>query len=315
MVNKHVIQGALGGTLALAVNLACGASPSSTPAASGMLPSVTTAAATQESVPGSTSPTVTDAQIPTSTGNPAQPAGAFSVAVIVDLNSEPVSREQAQAVVSEASSRLHPLTSISMLMSDFVEDADGGSTQDMASRFVNSHRGAEPNGLVVFSAGDGGQARLHGGYGYAMAGLEGFRNSFVSPVTGSGQIYLAVVYFSSRYAECGYDGSETVKGGTSLGSECRNQPGTACAQHNGYSICSDALSHLYASTPTYYVSSTIVHELLHLFSPGGDQDHYDTPECRARMGYPEQFHDLQEAQYHNLLCPYVYEAFAKSYQP
>jgi hypothetical protein len=28
-------------------------------------------------------------------------------------------------------------------------------------------------------------------------------------------------------------------------------------------------------------------------------DHYNTPECNSRMGYPAGFFDLQESQYHN----------------
>ena len=107
-------------------------------------------------------------------------------------------------------------------------------------------------------------------------------------------MYVAVVHFGHKYAACGYGSSETVQSGTALDGECRNQPGMACAQHNGYSMCSDSVPHLYASTPTYFVSSTIVHELLHPFSPGGDLDHYNTPECNTRMGYPPQFFDLQE---------------------
>ena len=59
----------------------------------------------------------------------------------------------------------------------------------------------------------------------------------------------------------------------------------------------------------------IVHGLLHNFGPGGDQDHYATPECNARMGYPAAFFDLQESEYYNGLCPFVYEDFTKSYHP
>jgi hypothetical protein len=59
----------------------------------------------------------------------------------------------------------------------------------------------------------------------------------------------------------------------------------------------------------------VVHALLHNFGPAGDQDHYATPECNARMGYPPAFFDLQESEYYNGLCPFVYEEFTKSYHP
>ncbi|MFH1185174.1 MAG: hypothetical protein V1755_09070 [Chloroflexota bacterium] len=58
-----------------------------------------------------------------------------------------------------------------------------------------------------------------------------------------------------------------------------------------------------------------MHELVHPFSPGEDIDPYSTPECNTRMGCPEKFHDLQEAQCHNDLCPDVHAAFSRSYQP
>ena len=86
----------------------------------------------------------------------------FTVAVIADLQSEPVTRAQAEAVIQEAARFLHPLTSIGLVMTDFVEDGAGGSTNDMASRYINAHAGALPNGLVIFSFGDNGRAKSAG---------------------------------------------------------------------------------------------------------------------------------------------------------
>ena len=292
---------------ALAVStLACAITPSTTPTEPG-----------PESLFAFTPTSIQEMPPPGATPAPnaGQQAGAFTVAVIVDQQSEPVSRPQAEQLMDEAGRFLQQLTSINLVMIDFVEEGAGGSVNDLASRYVSSHPDALPNGLVIFSYGDGGQAKVSGGYGYALPGPAGYRNGFVSPITGEGQIYVAVVHFNHKYAPCGYGDADTVQSATSLGGECRNQPGTACLEHNGYSICSDSLPHLYASTPTYFAASTIIHQLMHPFSPGGDGDHYSTPECNARMGYPEQFYDLQEAQYHNDLCPYVYEEFVKSYRP
>jgi hypothetical protein len=235
----------------------------------------------------------------------------LSVAVIVDTGSEAVTREQAQGVAQEANKLLRQLTPFGLEITDFVEDK-GGSTNDMASRFIAS-QAALPDGIVIFSFGDGNQAKLYGGYSYALDAPHDFRNSFVSPVAGGGQIYVAVVHFSHKYAACGYGGSETVQGTHSLDGECRNQPGTACVQQNGYSMCANAIGNLYMSTPTYFPASTIIHELLHPFAPGGDKDHYGTPECNARMGYPAGFFDLQESQYHNDLCPDIYQHFVDGY--
>jgi hypothetical protein len=242
-------------------------------------------------------------------------SNAFTVAVIADTLSQPVTRGQAQAVISESSKLLRQLTPFGIEMTDFVEDGGGGSTNDMASRYATAHAAALPSGIVIFSFGDGGQAKLAGGYSYALAAPAGFHNSFVSPVMGASQIYVAVVDLGYKYAACGYGGSDAVQGTTALAGECRNQPGTPCVQQNGYSMCADAVGNLYMSTPTYYAASTIIHQLLQPFAPGGDRDHYNTPECNARMGYPPAFFDLQESQYHNDLCPYVYDEFVKSHQP
>jgi hypothetical protein len=239
----------------------------------------------------------------------------FTAAVVVDTASEPVNRDQAQELVADANGIFIPLTGFGIRMSDFVEDAAGGTTTEMANRYIQSHLTALPNGIIIFSFGDRGDAKLYGGYGYSVAAPEGFHNTFVSPATGDGHIYIAVAHFSHKYAACGYGGQETVQSPVAVDGECRNQPGTACLEHNGYSMCENAIGNLYASTPTYFSATTIIHEFLHPFSPGGNQDHYATPECNAHMGYPAGFFDFQQSEYYNGLCPFVYDNFINSYRP
>jgi hypothetical protein len=246
---------------------------------------------------------------------PARGEPIFTVAVLVDTRSQQVTREQAQAVINEAGMQLRALVPVIMVMTDFVEDGGGGSTTEMLQRYMIAHTTALPNGVVIFSFGDGGRAKLNGGYGYTAPAPAGYRNPFVSPLVGNNHIYVAVVDYGFKYMACGYGGSDSVKSATALSGECSDQPGTACVQQNGYSMCASAIGHLYMSTPTYFVSSTIVHALLQPFAPGGAQDDYSTPQCTARMGYPAGFHDLQESQYHIDLCPFVYDDFLKSYQP
>ena len=271
------------------------------------------------SMPPDTAAPISESAVPASqaaaTSTQPSSSSGFAVAVIVDSLSQPVGREQAQGVMDEASRLLRQLTPFGIELMDFVEDSGGGSTSDMVGRYVNSHATALPNGIVLFSFGDNGRAKTGGAYSYGLAAPAGFQNSFVSPVMGASQIYVAVVDFSEIYAPCGYGGSETAQSPTSLDGECHNQPGTACVRQSGRSMCADAARTLYNSTPTYYLSSTIVHQLLHPFAPGGDQDHFSTPQCNERMGYPAQFFDLQESQYHNDLCPFVYEEFEKSHLP
>ncbi len=239
----------------------------------------------------------------------------FTVAVIVDTTSEPVRREQAQNLINDANKVFPILTSFGFALTDFTEDGLGGGTNDMVNRYVQSHASLLPNGIVVYSFGDGGQAKLYGGYSYTVPGPAGYRNAFVSPAAGGDKIYVAVIHFSHKYAACGYGGADVPQSSVSVDGECRNRPGTACVQRNGYSMCASAVGNLYASTPTYFAASTIIHEFLHPFSAGGEKDHYATPECNAHMGYPQGFFDLQEAEYYNGICPFVYDNFENSYQP
>jgi len=268
---------------------------------------------TQPPQPGPTSAEAPTAAAATVAPPPGEPI--FTVAVLVDTRAVQASREQAQAVINEAGLHLRALVPVIMVMTDFVEDGNGGATTEMLQRYMIAHATALPNGVVIFSFGEEGRAKLNGGYGYTAPAPSGYRNTFVSPLVGSSHIYVAVVDYSFRYMACGYGGSDTVKSASALGGECGNHPGMACVQQNGYSMCANAIGHLYMSTPTYFLSSTIVHGLLQPFAAGGAQDDYDTPECTARMGYPAGFHDLQESQYHNDLCPFVYDEFLKSYQP
>jgi hypothetical protein len=252
------------------------------------------------------------------------PLGVFELAVIVDTSSEPVSQPQAQAVVDDASAILLELTGFVFSMVDYVQMAPTGTVSGLGSDYIAALSAADlPNGIIIFSYGDGGDARLFGGYSLTLRGPSGYANEFVSPAVGGGSIYVAINHFSHRYAACGYGSPEldTPLQDTSLGGECRNQPGMACVDYNGYSMCSDATGNLYASTPTYFAASTIVHEMLHPFGPSGVDDHYATPGCNTAMAsgvssrpYSTAF-DLAEAEYYNGLCPYVYDNLVSGYMP
>ncbi len=261
-------------------------------------------------------PGITQAAPTSEATMPSSQAGPqFTVAVIVDKTMQSVTREQAQAVIVEASGYLREFSPIGLLMTDFTEDSNDGGATDIANRYMASHTQALPDGLLIFSFGDNGKAKTDGGYGFALPAPEGFNNPFVSPLGGSNQMYVAVVDYSYKYMPCGYGGSEAASSAVSLPGECRGQTGVACVQNNGYSMCSNAVGNLYTSPPTHAVASMIVHGLLHNFGPNGDQDHYAAPECTARMGYPAGFFDLQESEYYNGLCPFVYEEFTKAYRP
>ncbi|MGH8247211.1 MAG: hypothetical protein ACREUU_12370, partial [Gammaproteobacteria bacterium] len=124
--------------------------------------------------------TETPANVP-ATETPAGPApiANFKAAVIVDTLSEPVTLEEAQSLMADANSIFLALTGFGFEMVDFVEDGAGGTTTDMANRYIQSYASVFPHGVIIFSYGDSGDAKLFGGYGYAVPGAAGFHNTFV----------------------------------------------------------------------------------------------------------------------------------------
>jgi len=255
----------------------------------------------------------------------AQPApGVFTWAVIVDLDSEPVTREQAQELVNQASAILTELTGASYSMIDFVESTSPGNVGDLAHDYIQSHTSSLPNGIIIFSYGDDDLARTYGGYAYSVNGPPGFRNTFKSPVVGDNRVYISVQHWSHRYAGCGY-GSTTAEAptrNTSFNGECSNRNGVPCVEKNGYSMCSTAVDDLYASSRTYLAASIIIHETMHLFGHEGAMDHFGTEACSARMvaeasdrPYNADTFDSAQFDYYNGMCPYVYDNFVRAYQP
>ena len=292
--------------------VACGSSGSTTIQTATVVPAAATTPGGAAEIDSPIPPAVASTVL---TPDRSNKKAVFKVAVIVDMLSEPVTREQAQSLFDEANKLIQPFVPVSLEMVDFVQDGSGGATKDMAGRYLASHPADLPNGILIFSFGDGGQAKLNNGYGYALPAPAGYRITFGSPVGGANQIYIAVVRYGLKYMACGYGGADAVQSTHAMGSECNNKPGTACVQKDGYSMCANAVGNLYTSTPTHFASSMIIHMFLHSFAPGGDKDNYATPECNARMGYPAGFFDLQESEYYNGICPFVYEDFAASYQP
>lgn len=249
-------------------------------------------------------------------------ARIFTLAVLVDLASEPVTREQAQTLVDEASEILFGLIGFKLAMIDFRGFSSGGATSAIIQEYLNSAPAIIPNGMILFSFGDNGTAKLYGGYAYTLPGPAGYVNQFVSPYAHENDLYVGVVHFSHRYARCGYGDSETPVSNVSIDGECRNQPGTACVEKFGYSMCSNSVDDLYASTPTYMASSSSVHEIMHPFGPNRTQDHYFTPECTAAMQsgisvrpYQADSFDKAEADFYINMCPFVFDNFVNSYRP
>lgn len=66
---------------------------------------------------------------------------------------------------------------------------------------------------------------------------------------------------------------------------------------------------LYAQ-PDVFTASSIVHEFMHPFGSAGNNDHYSTPACRARLGMsPGASTDLRLSQEHCGMCPDLFLNF------
>lgn len=269
-----------------------------------------------------TGTTVLETAIPamTNTAASAPARGVFTLSILVDTTSEPVTREQAQVLVDEASAIFERLTGFTLEMVDFREYNSGMSS--ILGNYFNDPAYVRSDGIIIFSYGDNGDARLYGGYAFEVPGPSGFVSRFNSPYTDPNSVYVSVVHFSHRFAVCGYGGNEEPISDVSVGGECFNQPGTACVEKYGYQMCSTAVDDLYASTQTYMASSTFVHEIMHSFGESGAEDHYFTPQCTEKMKngisqrpYQSEYFDRVEGNLYVQMCPYVFDVFASSYRP
>jgi hypothetical protein len=256
----------------------------------------------------------------TATPSPIPYSGVFTLSVLADTSSEPVTRDQAQTLVNEASGILAGLTNFAFEMVDFREYS--GSVDSILQSYFSDPGYVRSDGIIIFSYGDNGFARDLGGYAFPAPGPAGFVSRFKSPYAPENSVYVGVIHFSHRFGECGYGGGETPISVVSVGGECRNQPGTACVEKFGYQMCGNLVNELYASTPTYMASSTFVHEIMHPFGEFGNFDHYFTAECTERMAsgissrpYQSAYFDSAEADFYVNMCPYVFDVFVNSYLP
>lgn len=244
-----------------------------------------------------------------------KPAGYFNVAVIVDTMTDPVSREQAEAVIAIAHEKFLDLTGFGFKLVGFVEVENGGSIDSMVGNYFVSQQGALPNGIIVFSVGDDNRAKINRAYARQIPLPVGKRNAFVSPYLGDQYMYVGVLQFYHRYAACGYAETDTIQSQVSSHGECRGIDGVACVEWNGMQVCESALEILDGHTPIDLAAGPVIHEFLHGFSDRGPDDHYGSEACNSLMGWQLDHFDLEESEYYNAMCPNLYDIFADSYNP
>ena len=251
----------------------------------------------------------------TACNTPPTPTDNFKIAVIVDTTSDPVSQEQAEAVIAIANEKSINLTGFGLQLVEFVEEDSGVSMENLVTKYMDRHSNNLPNGILVFSVGDEDRAKINRAYAQQIPAPDGFRNAFASPYLGNGYMYVAVLQFNHRYAACGYDGKDTIQSLVSIGDECRGEDGTACTEWEGMQVCPSALPFLEGHTPIDLACGPVIHEIMHAFGNHGPEDHYTSETCQKAMGWEPGHYDLAEAEYYNDFCPFVYNVFADSYQP
>ncbi|WP_374687252.1 hypothetical protein [Promineifilum sp.] len=246
-------------------------------------------------------------------GSPTPPI-YFKVAVIVDMTTDPVTREQAEDVLAVANQKFIDLTGFGLQLHDFVEDHSGGSIASLVENHME-HTSDLPNGILVFSVGDEDRARIHRAYAQQIPAPKDFKNAFISPYLGDGYMYVAILQFNYRYAACGYAGTGIIQSHLSSPGECPGADGQACAGWHGMQVCPAALEFLEGHTPIDMAAGTIPHEFMHSFSDKGPDDHYSSEACRAAMGWEPSHYVFEEAEYYSDFCPFVYDVFGDSYRP
>jgi hypothetical protein len=244
-------------------------------------------------------------------GHRAQP---FKVTVIVDTLTDPVSRDQAGAILAIANEKLIDLTGIGLQLHEFMEDDSGGSIADIVENYMVRESDL-PSGVLVFSVGDDDRAKINRAYAQQILAPAGFKNTFVSPYLGDEYMYVAVLQFNYRYAACGYGGGDTIQSQVSSNGECGVEDGQACAEWNGMQVCPAALPFLEGQTPVTMAVSPLIHEYMHAFGDKGQDDHYASAACQETLGREPDYYNFEESEYYNDFCPPVYGVFADSYQP
>jgi hypothetical protein len=252
--------------------------------------------------------------------------------VIVDVTSEQVTLDQAQALVTDASTMHQRLSGFSVEMVDYVQASpgpipngapDSRDLDQLVYDYEAAHFPDMPDGFMIFSFGHDGSAASFGGYTYTLPARPGHEYRFVATNQPGPLYHIGVVHFDHRYASCGYGPDPMDRLGqptqdTSFGGECRNQDGVQCVEHNGYSMCITATGDLYASTITYFAASTLVHETMHNFGVDVATDHFGTQSCTDAMvalgstrGYEPN--SLPMSQEYSGICPFLYDRFIDAY--
>lgn len=185
-----------------------------------------------------------------------------------------------------------------------VEDVGRGNPEEKAKAYIAAHRDRVPDGILVLSDDD--ESVEYGGYSFNVVRPRGDANRYPAPELGDRFVYVAVIDFAHKYARCGYNNRGVRVSDVSRGGECRGERGLQCVDNGRYWQCPATLEDP-NSNFDYFMGCVIVHEFAHPFGTEGDDDHYRTPVCAARMGFtPAQSADERAGQLSCTMCPDIY---------
>jgi hypothetical protein len=185
-----------------------------------------------------------------------------------------------------------------------------GSPREHAEAYLSSVAGLTgglPDGVLVWAEDE--NAIGFGGYSTQIAMPAPYANRYPG-AAGDNRVYLAAIHWDHKYGRCGYDSTGQVRiSDRSANGECRNRTGMVCVDNGRFWECPDVSENLYAQ-PDVFTASSIVHEFMHPFGGGGNNDHYSTPSCRSRMGMSETAAtDLRRSQEFCAMCPDLFLHF------
>lgn len=196
---------------------------------------------------------------------------------------------------------------------DQMEDIDKALNDALAS---NKETFKKANGFVFFSTVSP-MAKTAGGHTktfYPMNnGLEDYCNTF-SSYNETDFLYGSIIDWDHKYASCGYNDEDERISDTSIGGQCRNQPGTECVVKNGYYMCANSVDDYYASDPRLMSVAIIIHEIMHFFGDISSNDHYGTATCK-KYSVPEKNLNCPLTNISSCyfgICPYIYLNFQNS---
>lgn len=235
--------------------------------------------------------------------------GVFDVAVLLG-DERKLPAGHVEDVLAEATRTMRRLTGASVAFFGPGLLRPGSTTDDVkatANAWLQRQARNPPEAIVVFSSDDFAQG--YGGWSSWLNLPPGSTNEFPAMTHLPTEISLAVVDGLHWYGRCGYDESLQHVSTTSFGGECRNTDGLVCEFNGTYWACPNVAGLPYVDLAISH-ACVVVHEFMHFYGGAGTDDHYGSPECKHRMGWPANHpYDILDDQRHCGVCPDVYERF------